>query len=237
MIVVVGLPVYRETGGEGGVGGPAAGVAAAARENGCEVELAGKVGDDAAGDAVVLALGRLGIGHAALLRDPTRPTPLLGEPAGEAEETVEEAAGADADADAEADGADAEAAPVLPADAAERPGLEAGDVALGLRYLAGPSVVVIAEPLPAGVVAAAVEGAAFSGAQLVVVAAAGESLPALPPEATVLQAPEADDGSFARLVGIFAAGLDRGAAAGEAFAGAVRSVGWEESDEGEGPAG
>jgi hypothetical protein len=232
MIVVVGLPVYRETGGEGGVGGPAAGVAAAARENGCEVELAGKVGDDAAGDAVVLALGRLGIGHAALLRDPTRPTPLLAEPAGKAEEAVEEAAGADAEAEAEA-----EAAPVLPADAAERPGLEAGDVALGLRYLAGPSVVVIAEPLPAGAVAAAVEGAAFSGAQLVVVAAAGESLPALPPEATVLQAPEADDGSFARLVGIFAAGLDRGAAAGEAFAGAVRSVGWEEIDEGEEPAG
>ncbi len=235
MIVVIGLPAYRGAGGEARVGGPAAGVATAARESGCVVELAGKIGDDAAGDAVVLALGALGIGHAALLRDSTRPTPLLGELAGEVD-GAEAVAGEAVVAGAAAAGA-APAAQLLPADAAERPGLEAGDIALGLQYLAGAAVVVIAEPLPAAAVAAAVEGAAFSGAQLVVVAAAAESLPPLPPEATVLQAPEADDGSFARLVGVFAAGLDGGAAPGEAFAEAVRSVGWEEIGDVEAPAG
>jgi sugar/nucleoside kinase (ribokinase family) len=222
MIVVVGLPAYRETGGEAGVGGPAAGAAVAAREAGRDVELAGKVGDDAAGDAVVLALGRLGIGHAALLRDATLPTPLVVEPSGVAD------AG-----DPETGTDEAPVAQLLPADAAARPGLEAADVALGLQYLAGAAVVVLAEPLPAEAVAAAVEGAAFSGAQLVVVVAPGAGLPALPSEATVLEAPEVDDGSFARLVGCFAAGLDRGSAPAEAFAEAVRSVGWEESGGGE----
>jgi hypothetical protein len=230
MIVVVGLPAYRETGGEGGIGGLAAGAAMAAREAGASVELAGKIGDDAAGDAVVLALGRLGIGHAALLRDPTLPTPLLTDVAESAEGTD----AADPAAGAEEAGVTTQ---LLPADAAARPGLEAGDVALGLQYLAGAAVVVLAEPLSAEAVAAAVEGAAFSGAQLVVAVAAGAGLPALPPEATVLEAPEADDGSFARLVGCFAAGLDGGAAPAAAFAEAVRVVGWEEISRAEETAG
>ena len=223
MIVVVGLPAYRETAGEAGVGGSASVAAMAALEAGAGVELAGKIGDDAAGDAVVLALGRMGIGHAALLRDPTLPTPLLVEPSGSAETTDPETATDEA----------ASVARLLPADAAARPGLEAADVALGLQYLAGAAVVVLAEPLPVETVAAAVEGAAFSGAQLVVVVAPGAGLPALPPEATVLEAPETDDGSFARLVGCFAAGLDRGLAPAEAFAEAVRLVGWEEIRGGE----
>jgi hypothetical protein len=225
MIVVVGLPAYREAdgeGGAGGAGGAAAGAAIAAREAGCEVELAGKVGDDAAGDAVVLSLGRLGIGHAALLRDATRPTPLLVE--------VEAEAGAGGEAAGEgAAAADAPSGPrLLPESPAERPALEAADVALGLQYLSGASVVALAEPLPAEAVAAAVEGAAFCGAQLVVVSASGEALPALPAGATALEAPPDDDGSFARLVGLFAAGLDGGLPAAEAFAAAVRSTGWEE---------
>jgi len=247
MIVVVGLPAYREAGGKGGVGGTAAGVAIAAREAGCAAELAGKVGDDAAGDAVVLALGQLGIGHAALLRDATRPTPLLveaeagagGEAAGPASGGVavaDEVAGDEPSSGAPSSGAPsgdapgvAETARLLPADPAERPALEAADVALGLQYLAGTSVVVLAEPLPADAVAAAVEGAAFCGAQLVVVSASGAALPALPAGATALEAPPDDDGSFARLVGLFAAGLDGGLPAAEAFAAAVGSTGWEET--------
>jgi hypothetical protein len=220
MIVVVGLPAYREADGEGGVGGAAAGVAIAAREVGCAVELAGKVGDDAAGDAVVLALGQLGIGHAALLRDATRPTPLLVE--------AEAAAGAGDEAAGDDAVGTSSGARLLPEDAAERPALEAADVALGLQYLPATSVVVLAEPLPAEAVAAAVEQAAFCGSQLVVVSASGAALPALPAGVTALEAPPDDDGAFARLVGVFAAGLDGGLPAAEAFAAAVGSTGWEE---------
>jgi hypothetical protein len=232
MIVVVGLPAYRETGGEGWVGGVAAGVAIAAREAGCAVELAGKVGDDAAGDAVVLVLGQLGIGHAALLRDATRPTPLLVEvEAAAGDDEASAAAVADEVAGGEPPGgaAGVTSGPgLLPADPAERPALEAADVALGLQYLSGISVVVLAEPLPAEAVAAAVEGVAFCGAQLVVVSASGATLPTLPAGATALEAPSDDDGSFARLVGVFAVGLDGGLPAAEAFTAAVGSTGWEE---------
>jgi len=83
MIVVVGLPAYADSpaggspDGEKCAGGMAVEVAAWAQRRGGQVELVGKVGEDGAGDAVVLALGRLGIGHAALLRDPVRPTPVL----------------------------------------------------------------------------------------------------------------------------------------------------------------
>ena len=49
-------------------------IAMAARGAGGSVELVGSVGDDATGDEVVVALGRAGIGHAAVLRDPTADT-------------------------------------------------------------------------------------------------------------------------------------------------------------------
>ena len=45
---------------------------------GAAVELAGSLGDDAEGDQVVVALGRAGVGHAALLRDPAARTPPRG---------------------------------------------------------------------------------------------------------------------------------------------------------------
>jgi len=99
---------------------------------------------------------------------------------------------------------------LLPADPAARPGLDAGDISLALRYLAETRVVVFAEPLAEAAVAAAIEGAAFAVARLVVVVPAGATPPSLPPEATVLEAPAEDDGSFGRVVGTFAAGLDAG---------------------------
>jgi sugar/nucleoside kinase (ribokinase family) len=86
MIAVVGLPAWAGTpDGEGSAGGPAVDIAVAAHRRGAAVELVGKVGDDGAGDAVVVSLGRLGIGHAALLRDPTRPTPVIAPPDAAAE--------------------------------------------------------------------------------------------------------------------------------------------------------
>jgi hypothetical protein len=231
MIVVIGLPAYVESDDEGEAGGLAADVAVAAHGAGSAVELVGKIGDDAAGDAVVLALGRAGVGHAALLRDPGRPTPLLAaEP--EAEPAAAEGAqSGTAEREAtEREPTDAEPtapARLYPLEPDERPQLEAGDVALGLQYLNQAAVVVVAEPLAVAALAAVVDGAAFAGAQLVAVVPAGAGPADLPPQATVLEAPPADDGSFARLVGTFAAGLDRGVPPAEAFAGAVEASGWE----------
>ena len=235
MIVVIGLPAYAgATGGEGSAGGLAVDVAAAATARGGAVELVGKVGDDGAGDAVVLALGRLGIGHAALLRDPARSTPVLSAVATSAEIDAEPGAdllvaavaGADAPSGEGDDGPRVEVR-LLPADPAARPALEAGDISLALRYLTETRVVVVAEPLAEAAVAAAVEGASFAGARLVVLVQPGATPPALPPEATLLESPAADDGSFGRVVGAFAAGLDAGAAPAAAFGEAVRSSGWE----------
>ena len=231
MIVVVGLPAYAETSsGEGSAGGLAVEVAAAAHALGSAVELVGKVGDDGAGDAVVLALGRLGVGHAALLRDPSRSTPVLSTVAAAAESAATPTADAPA-AEVLADdrGEDGSRVEVelLPADPAARPGLEAGDVSLALRYLAETRVVVLAETLPELAVAAAVEGATYAGARVVVLLPPGATPPSLPPEATLLETPLADDGSFGRVVGAFASGLDAGTESAAAFAAAVRASGWE----------
>ena len=214
MIVVVGLAAYSATAdGLGTAAGPAVDVAAEAARRGAAVELVGKVGDDGAGEAVVLALGRLGIGHSALLRDPARPTPVL------AVDDAADTAGVDAD--------DSPVASLLPADPDRRPSLEAGDVQLAIRYLAEARVVVVADRLADAALKAAVEGAEFAVARLVVLVAAGSVPPDLPADATVLEAPAADDGSFARVVGAFAAALDAGLDAEAAFAAAVEKSGWE----------
>ena len=218
MIIVVGLPAYADSPeGEKCAGGLAVEVAASARRRGSEVELVGKVGNDGAGDAVVVALGRLGVGHAALLRDPMLPTPVL------APTPVDDSA-------AEVD-ADTPEGRLLPEDPAARPGLDAGDIDLALKFLPQSGVVVLAGPLADSAVAAAVEGAAFAGAHLIVLVQPGSMPPAIPAEATVLETPPDDDGSFGRMVGFFAGGLDAGADAGVAFKEAVSAAGWESAAE------
>lgn len=72
MIVVVGRPGLDE---RDALWGTAARVATEAVTAGQAVELVGAVGDDADGDLTMLALGRTGIGHAAVLRDPAGVTP------------------------------------------------------------------------------------------------------------------------------------------------------------------
>jgi len=176
MIVVIGLPAYAGSAGGRRVGGLAVDVAAAAAVLGSSVELVGKVGDDGAGDAVVLALGRLGVGHAALLRDPARPRrccppwqsprspkPRTGPPTRWRAPLSRQTRWRRSRRRRTAGRGRA-----APADPAARPGLEAGDISLALRYLAEARVVVLAEPLPEVAVAAVVEGATFAGARLVV---------------------------------------------------------------------
>ena len=226
MIVVVGLPAYADApDGERCAGGLAVEVAAAAVRRGGTVELVGKIGSDGTGDAVVVALGRMGVGHAALVRDPVLPTPVL------APEPIDDDAGAPETVAAAASGAEPAAGTVgprlLPDDAASRPGLEAADVDLALEFLPPATVVVLAGPLPDSAITAAASGASFTGARLIVIVPPGTLIPQLPAEATVLEMPPDDDGSFGRMAGTYAGALEAGLAPADAFREAVSASGWE----------
>jgi sugar/nucleoside kinase (ribokinase family) len=72
VIVVLGRPALGLPGAGGArpLEGLAALVALGVSARGGTVELVGSVGDDRAGDAVAVALGRAGVRHGALLRDP-----------------------------------------------------------------------------------------------------------------------------------------------------------------------
>ena len=79
MIVVVGRPGLDAN---DEVDRPAGLICLAAAAQSARVELVGSIGDDPAGDRVALALGKAGVGHAALLRDPAAVTPRAAGPAG-----------------------------------------------------------------------------------------------------------------------------------------------------------
>ncbi len=223
MIVVIGSPVGRAADGAVSAGGTASRVALAAAATGAAVQLVGKIGDDATADAVILDLARGGVGHVALLRDPVRATPL---------EQLDEAT---ADLDRPDDEPDR--VPVDPGREAspdeDGSGLEAADVDLGLRYLTEFSVVVLVGPAGSEIVTTAVEATSWADARLVVVVAAGRTMPTgLPDDVVVFEAPHDDpDGAFATLVGSFAAGLDTGAAPGDAFRSSVALDGWSPTPE------
>jgi ribokinase len=217
VIVVVGTAAW-DPGPPAMPAGRACSVALAAAGQGARVELVGRIGDDAAGDELLLALARAGVGHVAVLRDPSRPTPIAVRRASD-DETM--------DAAAEAEAREAASEPAASVGMPDAPRLEPADVALGLQYLTSFAVLVIAEEVPAPVLAAGVEAAQYAGAHLIVSVPASGTEPAdLPPDATVLAAPETDGAAFAALVGSYAAALDRGEAPEAAF-GVATSGGWE----------
>src|SRR4051812_796601 len=76
MIVVIGSPIGRVSDGAISAAGMSSRIALAAARTGAAVQVVGKTGDDATADSVVLDLARGGVGHVALLRDGSRPTPL-----------------------------------------------------------------------------------------------------------------------------------------------------------------
>jgi ribokinase len=209
VIVVIGTPAWRAV-EPAGPAGLACGIAVAAAAAGAEVELVGRTGDDPAGDALLVALARAGVGHVALLRDPARPTPLV-EPLADTELAGELDEGA----------GDRPAADV----AFAGPRLEALDVDLGLRYLTAFGVIVVTVDVLDTVLAVAADAAAFAGAHLVALVEEGSDPPAdTPATATILSVPASDpDGDFARLIGSYAAALDAGQAPGDAFAAALGS--------------
>lgn len=190
MILVVGRPGLTE---EGKLDRTAARVALAAVEAGGRVELVGSVGDDPDGDAVALELGRAGIGHAALLRDPAGATPR-------------------------------------PSTAGALPRLDSGDLDLGLRYLADWRVLVMAEPIDDETLAVAADAAVYHAAALILIVAQGANPQVgLDRAATVLEMPEEDAGAFGALVGRYAALLDYGRPAEDAWHEALSGSGWEEA--------
>jgi sugar/nucleoside kinase (ribokinase family) len=204
VIVVIGNPIGRAGELGGGVDGVAVRAAIAAGRAGSTVQLVGKTGDDPLGDQVLIALAAAGVGHVAMLRDPSHATPLA-VPADD-----DTTGGAMLEADSEA------AIRVVPANVADRPTLEPADVELALHYLPDQRVIVVAESQPDAVVAVASEAAAYAGATLLVVVPPGKV--AAPPGAIVVEAPPDDaDGSFGAMLGELAALLDSGVSADEAF--------------------
>jgi sugar/nucleoside kinase (ribokinase family) len=228
VIVVVGSPrlIPASPDAPARVVGTAASVAVAASEAGASVQLVGKVGDDPSGDTVLLALSERGVGHVAVLRDPAHPTPVA--PAGPV-------AGDDQDDDLAFDPADDLTAPGKAsappsADSIAESGalsLDPGDLDLALRYLGDFRVLVLAESPSAALAEVAADAAAFVGASLIALVEGADAFPLELADATLLAAPVDDpEGAFARVVGRYAAALDRGQDPARAFSAATAEAGW-----------
>jgi sugar/nucleoside kinase (ribokinase family) len=204
MIVVIGSLRLRGSGANADVAGLAASIASAAAADGSIVEVITRLGDDPAGDAVGLALTRRHIGHVAVLRDPARPTAV---------------AGTDGE---ERDPAPAEDDPENTMDLAPR--LEAEDANLALRYLPQISVIV-AVHLAGDVLLEAVDAASWAETALLVVVPPGADVPdGLPKTAVTLAVEDSSDSAIGGSIGRYAAALDRGETARDAYDALVASV-------------
>lgn len=204
--------------------GTAPEIAAAAAAAGAAVEIVTRIGEDGAGEELLLALARARVGHLAVLRDPARPTSLAMDDVEQPDEAADLVPALLAEAEA-AVGRTPTGSSYEPRAA---PVLEPADLALGLRYLRDYRVVVAVEPIADGGAAVIADAAAFADAGLVVVAPPGLAAPAAYAAATLIEAPADDpDGAFAGLVGRYAAALDRGTPPAEAFRAATAEGGWE----------
>jgi hypothetical protein len=204
MIVVVGSVGAQQRGARWVPAGVAARVALAAAGESQRVELVARIGDDATGDAVLLALTGAGVGHVASLRDAAHDTAVL--------------PGTDEPVDPDEDGGSG--GPI--ADAI--PGrLDAADVGLALRYLPEIGVVVLVHPTGPDVIAEAVAGAGYASAPLIVLVEPGAEPDPLPASALVLEV-EPDAEAVADAVGRYAAALEAGQDASAAFTATVGSL-------------
>ena len=196
MIVVIGSLRLRGTGDDAVAVGLVASIATAAAADGGLVEVIARVGDDPAGDALLLSLTRHHVGHVAVLRDAGRGTVTIAQTA---------------DTDVAATEAEDVAA------ASEGPRLEAADANLALRYLPQISVVV-AVHLADDVLAEAVDAAAWAETSLVIVVPPGSGVPdGLPPTAVILEVEDDDESAAGASIGRYAAALDRGEPARDAY--------------------
>jgi hypothetical protein len=220
VLVVVGSPIAVPRERDVAPGGLPAGVAIAAASLGADVQIVGRVGEDAAGDDVLLGLAAAGVGHVAVLREASRSTPAAAPLQGAA--VVPD--GPDlGEAVLAADEPDEDDVPALAAGLS----LDSADLELALRYLPDYRVVVLASDLDPAPLATVVAAAAWSGAHLVALVPGGSDPSGLPVDATILERPANDpDGAFARLAAAFAVALDRGVEPDLAFREASRVGGW-----------
>jgi len=204
MIVVIGSLRLRGSDDDAEPAGLAASIATAAAADGATVEVIARVGDDPAGDALLLALARRRVGHVAVLRDPARATPAV----------------ADAvDVEPAPDGEDAHPAP-----ARHDPTLEAADVDLALRYLPQVGVIVAVHAID-DVLSVAIAATSWAETALIVVVPSGASVPAgLPESAVTLEIDDQDESAAGEPVGRYAAALDRGVPARDAHDALVVSL-------------
>jgi ribokinase len=209
VIAVIGTPRLQGQAPDADVAGLAASIAAAAAGAGSRVELVGKVGDDPAGDTVLLALARHGVGHVATLRDPARMTPVV--------TVLDDPADLDLDVDTPVESDTAEASSQAPRAA---PVLEAADVSLAMRYLPELAVIVTVHVAPE-VVAEAVAAAGWARTGLIVVADPAADPPeGLPAGALAIAVADHDElgAGAGAAIGRYAAALDRGDPADAAYA-------------------
>lgn len=200
MIVVIGAVVGRRQGTDAvEPTGATAAVAMAAAEAGAVVEVVTRVGDDPAGDAVILALAQAGVRHVATIRDAGHRTPVL-------PETREVA-------DPVADATQVQATGVAAA-----PALDAADVGLALRYLSDYRVIVVLHPAEPGILHEASAAAGWASAHLVVVTPEDSDQAGDIPAGTLAVTADDDAESVAALLGRYAAAVDRGEDAAEAYA-------------------
>lgn len=220
--MVIGSPalVPADPGRQSMAAGRAIDVAHGATDAGSEVQLVGRIGDDPAGDALLLALAEAGVGHVAVLRDPARRTPVVPPAMAEPEallldDDLFQPAPSSASTDRQV------ADPPVPT-------IDGGDLDLALRYLPDHRVVVVAEGLEPDALAVVAADCSYVGAVLVVIVEPGAESPGLPQDATAFEAPAADpDGLFGRTIGRFAAALDKGTPGPEALAQATAGAGWQ----------
>jgi sugar/nucleoside kinase (ribokinase family) len=228
MIAVIGRVAYRPsvTGTPDAAVGLAAAIAGAAALRGAAVEIVTKIGDDAPGDELLVALSRQKVGHAAVLRDAevathvTSPFTASAEPESDLDIDLLELIESDLDLETALD----------PATGA--PELEPADVEMALRYLSELEVIVVADPIEAGVAQGVADAARYAEAQVIAVVSDARPFPVAIPNVTVFDAPEEDpEGRFAQVVGAYAAGLASGREPSDAFDRAVGESGFAETSE------
>ncbi len=229
VIVVVGSPFARPVAAGIEAGGLGASIARVAAGAGAAVEVVGRVGEDSAGDLVLLALAAAGVGHVAVLREAGRLTPSAPPPAEISPDPDGPNLGVallDDDDEAIDDGADGRSAG---GDSSEPPGLsmDAADLELALRYLPDYRVVIVAAELDVPSLATVVGAAGWAGAALITIVRGGASAEDLPESATVLERPPSDpDAAFAAMVASYAVALDQGRDPMQAFSAASGAGGW-----------
>jgi hypothetical protein len=229
VIVVIGSPGAVRAGKRVYPAGRSVTVAEAVRLAGAEVQLVGKVADDLAGDAIVVELGRRGVGHAALARTGER-TPIGDAPPSDdpidqpIDDSAAELLGA---SNGTAEPEDAATPPANVTPPPEGLALEPADIKLALGYLPEISAIVVATSLADDAAKVVADSAAYHSVPLVVLVEAGGSVAPAFNGSIVLEVPPEAADSFDRLVGAFATRLGRGAEAGEALRDAVAAGGWE----------